>query len=232
MPARTNSRIHPTRGALLALFLILGCNAESPTAPGGGQVPNSGIAGLVQAPPAMRQNGGSWDNVRGPLNEAPLAGVEVKLLGLKGEELQVPAAVTDQQGIFRFDSIPVEAGLVRVMPPAVEATKPLLAYFHLGQASYVGVASTLVAGALQKALRDKPDLTYAAFDPQKVASLQAAVDKKANDSMTVMSLYFLDQILVSWARADQVLKTPLESVAPGVTALPAPEPTPKPFGKK
>lgn len=217
----------------VALMLVWGCQAEAPNTPapdpGGGLVSGRGIAGLVKAPPVMhKDNAGSWDNTRGPLNEAPLVGVEVHLLGARGEKLNVTPAKTDDKGIFRFDSVPVDAGLVAVMPKAVEAYKPLLAYFRRGQASYVGVSSTLVAGALQQAINDKPSLTYASFDPAKVTALQQQVETKFANPTTVVSLHFLDQILITWARADQSLRTPLEALSPGITA-PRVNPTPAPL---
>ncbi len=239
-PRRLPGWKHPFRQGgmfLLALSLgmlsvVHGCQADSPTmpdpAPGGGTVAGSGIAGLVQAPPAMQKdNGGAWDNVRGPLNEAPLADVEVHLLGARGEALEVPPVKTDAQGIFRFDAVPVDAGLVAVMPRAAEGTKPLLGYYRRGGATYVGVASTLVAGALQKAINEKPSLTYSAFDPDKVSALQQTVEVKVASPMSLLSLHYLDQILITWARADQALKTPMEALSPGITALPAPAPTPR-----
>jgi hypothetical protein len=222
--------------SLAVLTVVLGCKAEVPNtpdpAPGGGMVSTNGIAGLVKAPPVMhKDNGGAWDSARGPLNEAPLAEVEVYLLGARGEKLDHPPAKTDAQGIFRFDSVPVEAGLLAVMPKAVEAYKPLMAYYRRGHASYVGVASTLVAGALQKAINDKPTLTYAAFDPEKVTALQQKAEAKVSDPMNAFSLHFLDILLIAWAKNDQELKKPLEALSPGVTA-PRVEPTPPPFGKK
>lgn len=220
----------------VALTLVWGCQAEAPNTPdpdpGGGVVSSNGIAGLVQAPPAMhKDNGGSWDNTRGPLNEAPLVDVEVHLLGARGEKLDVPPAKTDAQGIFRFNSVPADAGLVAVMPKAVEANKPLLAYYRKGHASYVGVSSTLVAGALQKAIHDKPSLTYASFDADKVSALQQQVEAKFQNPTTVVSLHFLDQILITWARADQSLKAPLEALSPGITA-PRVDPTAPPLGRR
>ena len=214
---------HLLAATFLALALILGCQAEAPNtpdpAPGGGTVSTNGIAGLVMAPPVMhKDNGGNWDSVRGPLNEQPLTEVEVFLLGARGEQLDLPPAKTDAQGIFRFNSVPVEAGLVAVMPKAVEAYKPLLAYYRRGHASYVGVASTLVAGALQKAINEKPTLTYAAFDIAKVEDLQKKAEAKVSDPMNSFSLHYLDQVLITWAGADQELKKPLEALSPGITA--------------
>jgi hypothetical protein len=208
--------------SLSVISLVLGCNAEPPNtpdpAPGGGTVSNNGIAGLVMAPPAMRQDGGIWDNVHAPLDEAPLAGVKVYLLGERGKALDVPPATTDDKGIFRFDSVPVEAGLVSVTPPAVEAYKPLLAYYRRKNASYVGVASTLVAGALQKAITDKPSLTYAAFNADQVDALQKKVEAKLAKPTNVISLHFLEQTLLAWAEGDKDLKAPLEALSPGITA--------------
>ncbi|MNR78973.1 hypothetical protein D3C86_384180 [compost metagenome] len=209
--------------AIATFFLAMGCQAEVPNTPapdpGGGMVSTNGIAGLVQAPPAMQKdNGGAWDNTRAPLNEAPLAGVDVYLLGARGEKLEVAPAKTDEKGIFHFDPVPVEAGLVWVMPKAVEASKPLLAYFRKGQASYVGVSSTLVAGALQKAITDKPSLTYASFDPKKVTELQQKAETKVSDPNTAFSLHFLDVLLLAWAGGDKGLKASLEALSPGITA--------------
>jgi len=221
---------HVLAALLLALSLVLGCQAEAPNTPdpdpGGGTVSANGIAGLVKAPPVMhKDNGGSWDSVRGPLNEQPLTEVEVHLLGARGEQLDLPPAKTDAQGVFRFDAVPVEAGLVAVMPKAVEGYRPLLAYYRRGHASYVGVSSTLVAGALQKAINEKASLTYAAFDADKVSALQQQVEAKFANPTTVVSLHYLDQVLITWARADQELKKPLEALSPGITA-PRVEPTP------
>ncbi len=216
---------------VLALALVMGCQTEPPNtpdpAPDGGTVSANGIAGRVQAPPAMQKdNGGAWDNVRGPLNEAPLAGVQVYLLGARGETIEGFTPVqTDAKGIFRFDATPAEAGLIAVMPKAVEASKPLLAYYRRGHASYVGVSSTLVAGALREAVLAKPSLTYAAFDPDKVSQLQEKVEIKVAKGTTVLGLYYLDQVLIDWARADAELKAPLEALAPGITA-PRVQPTP------
>lgn len=216
--------------SLAVLSVVLGCQAEAPNtpdpAPGGGMVSTNGIAGQVKAPPAMQKdNGGAWDGARGPLNEAPLADVEVYLYGARGEKLDLPPVKTDAQGIFRFDAVPVEAGLVAVMPKAVEASKPLTAYYRRGHASYVGVASTMVAGALQKAIGDKPTLTYAAFDPDKVSELQQKAEAKVSDPMNAFSLHFLDKLLIEWAKTDQGLKKPLEALSPGITA-PYVAPTP------
>lgn len=231
LPVR-NPRVSATL-LFVALMLVWGCQAEAPNSPapdpGGGLVSGNGIAGLVKAPPVMhKNNAGSWDNTRGPLNEAPLVGVEVYLYGARGEKLDLPPAKTDAKGIFRFDSVPVDAGLVAVMPKAVEAYKPLLAYFRKGQASYVGVSSTLVAGALQQAINDKPSLTYASFDPAKVTALQQQVETKFANPTTVVSLHFLDKILITWAGADQSLRTPLEALSPGITA-PRVKSTPAPL---
>lgn len=216
----------------LAMFaLVPACQAEPPTAPdpapGGGTVSENGIAGLVMAPPAMHKTGGgSWDSVRAPLNEAPLAGVDVYLMDGRGKLLDHPPAKTDEQGIFRFDSVPVEAGLLKVEPPADEASKPLAAYYRRKNASYVGVASTLVAGALQKAIDQKPSLTYAAFPADQVEALQKKVEAKVADPVNVFSLHYLDVALLTWAEGDKNLKAPLEALAPGIMAKTQPTPPP------
>lgn len=209
--------------SVMALLGVLGCQAAAPNspgpAPGGGTVPATGIAGLVMAPPVMhKDNAGSWDNAKGPLNEQPLVGVEVHLLGARGEALDAPTATTDEQGIFRFDSVPVEAGLVSVMPKVADAYKPLLAPFRRGQASYVGVSSTMVVGALHQAIKSKADLTYAAFDPAKIAELQKQAEVKLANPSTTFSLHYLDALLLAWAKGDKGLKAALESLAPGITA--------------
>lgn len=216
---------------LAMLALVLGCQAEPPTAPdpapGGGTVSENGIAGLVMAPPAMQKTGGGpWESVRAPLNEAPLAGVEVYLMGARGEVLNLPPAKTDAAGIFRFDSVPVEAGLLKVEPPADEAYKPLTAYYRRKNASYVGVASTVVAGALQTAIERKKDLTYAAFPVDQVDALQKKVEAKLADPKNVFSLHYLEQTLLTWAEGDKALKTPLEALAPGITSKTAATPAP------
>lgn len=236
--AHDGTRVLGTRLLTLgiaAFFLAMGCQAEVPNTPdpdpGGGVVSSNGIAGLVQGPPAMQKdNGGTWDNARAPLNEAPLVGVDVYLLGARGEKLEVAPVKTDEKGIFRFDSVPVEAGLVWVMPKAAEAYKPLLAYFRKGHAAYVGVSSTLVAGALQKAISEKPSLTYAAFDPTKITELQKKAEAKVSDPNTAFSLHYLDALLLAWAKGDKGLKASLEALSPGITA-PRVEATPPALGR-
>lgn len=219
-PPRASFRRRRLWGWVLALAVVLGCQAESPTAPEFvGEIPASGIAGLVKAPPVMhKDNAGNWDSVRGPLYEPPLTGVAVYLYGARGETLDVPPAITDDKGIFVFDSVPVEAGLVAVMPKASEAYKPLLAYYRRGRVSYVGVASTTVAGALQKAIAENANLTFAAFDPDKIDDLQKKAEAKIAQPTTAFSLHYLDVLLFAWAKGDQGIKGALEALSPGITA--------------
>lgn len=200
---------------------IPGCSAPPSAphpAPDGGTIPGDGIAGLVMAPPAMQKDGGVWDGVRPPLNEAPLADAEVFVLGARGEAMDIPATRTDAQGIFRFNAVPAEAGLLAINPKAAEASKPLMAYYRRGHASIVGVSSTLVAGALQTAILQKPGLTYAAFDPEKVEALQKKVEAKIADPTNAFSLHFLDQLLLTWAGKDNGLRTSVNAVVPGLVS--------------
>lgn len=236
MPPRIPSRMLPVMALGLAMLaLVPACQAEPPTAPdpapGGGTVSENGIAGLVMAPPAMHKTGGGpWESVRAPLNEAPLAGVDVYLTDGRGKLLDHPPAKTDAQGIFRFDSVPVEAGLLKVEPPADEAYKPLTAYYRRKNASFVGVASTLVGGALQKAIDQKANLTYSAFPADQVEALQRKVEAKVADPTNIFSLHYLEVTLLTWAEGDKALKAPLEALAPGIMAKT--QPTPPPPGLK
>lgn len=219
-------------GLAVGLAAIAGCQSKPANSPSPGDGSAPGLSGMVLAPPVMhRANAGSWETFRGPLNEAPLASASVVLRGARGEDLGLKPVTTDSQGQFHFDHVPAEAGLITAMPSAPEASRPLMSVYRRGQTAKVGVPSTLVAGALRKAVATQESLTFAAFDAAKIAELEAEVAARFDDANTVVSLHYLDQLLITWARADQQLKAPLEALSRGITA-PATEPSPPPGLKK